>query len=207
MDLPNVDTTPFFEVFALDGGSTDGTLELLNQAGISVIPQRERSYNAAYSEALEHFSGDAVIFFHPKGTIDPASLDTMRAKVEEGADLAIASRMLDHSFNEEDDGLLRPRKWFGQGLSMAASARWNRHKMPRVTDPLHGYRACSRDFADGLNLLPRGVTADLEMVRFAYEENARVEEFPIHESGREVGGTHFPAWSTGKQLLRYLVSK
>jgi len=207
VDLPHIDPSSYFEVFALDGGSTDGTLELLSEAGISVVAQRQRSYNAAYIEALEHFAGDALIFFHPKGTIDPSSLDIMRAKLEAGADLVIASRMLDHSTNEEDDGLFRPRKWFGQGLSIAASARWNRARTARITDPLHGYRACSRAFADDLSLLPRGVTADLEMVKHAYANDARVEEFAIHEAGREVGDTHFPAWSTGKQLVRFLMTK
>ena len=203
-DLPRIDLNHFEEVFALDGGSTDGTLKLLNQKGIRVVPQQQRSYNAAYVEALQHFTGDAVIFFHPKGTIQPDSLYIMREHLEAGADLVIASRMLDHSTNEEDGAFLRPRKWFGHGLSMASSLRWNRNRLPRITDPLHGYRGCSRHFASTLQLLPRGVTADLEMVHHAYKTSAIVQEFPVHETGREVGETHFPAWRTGKQLVRYL---
>lgn len=204
VDLPRIDRAAFDEVFALDGGSTDGTVEILKDAGVEVVHQRVRSYNAAYIEALERFNGDSVAFFHPKGTIDPASLPRMASLLREGHDLVIASRMLDHSVNEEDGSFLRPRKWFGQGLALAASVRWNRTRTHRLTDPLHGYRGCSRAFADTLRLLPTGVTADLEMVRHAYRSGAKVAEFPVHESGREVGDTHFPAWRTGRQLLRYL---
>ena len=205
-DLPKIDFAQFDEVFALDGGSTDGTLEILKQHDIPIVPQRNRSYNAAYIEALQHYSGDAIVFFHPKGTIDPSDLAQMRGQLEQGVDLVIASRMLKESTNEEDDGVLRPRKWFGQALSLAAATRWRHRKGSRVTDPLHGFRGCSRKFSDQLKLRPAGVTADLEMVRFAYQEQAIVREFPCHESGREVGDSHFPAWSTGKQLLRYLVT-
>jgi hypothetical protein len=57
-----------------------------------------------------------------------------------------------------------------------------------------------------LKLLPTGVTADLEMVRHAYKTGAAVSEVPVDESEREIGGTHFPAYSTGKALMRYLLT-
>ena len=204
--VPNLPQGLFTEVFALDGGSTDGTVEYLQSAGITVVPQERRSYNAAYLEAIHHYSGDGIIFYHPKGTVDEASLSLVHAELMNGSDLVIAARMLPLSKNEEDDQLIRHRKWFGQGLAVAASVRWNRKGMPRITDPLHGYRGCSRTFTDSLKLLPTGVTADLEMVRQAYTVGASVIEIPVDESEREIGGTHFPAWKTGKSLLRYLVN-
>ena len=202
--VPNLPQGLFTEVFALDGGSTDGTIEYLEGAGISVVRQQARSYNAAYIEAIAHFSGDAIVFYHPKGTIDEASLPLVHAELVAGKDLVIASRMLPSSSNEEDDQLIRHRKWFGQGLALAASMRWNRAHVPRITDPLHGYRGCSRSFTNGLHLRPSGVTADLEMVHHAYATGALVSEIPVDESEREIGGTHFPAWKTGKSLLGYL---
>ena len=203
--IPALPQENFTEVFALDGGSTDGTAEFLRESGITVVEQRQRSYNAAYIEALEHYSGEAIVFYHPKGTVDEASLPYLVDKLASGFDFVVASRMLPESRNEEDDQLLRHRKWFGIALSHAASLRWNRSRSTRITDPLHGYRGLSRAFADSFTLHPTGVTADLEMVRAAYCNGARVAEVPVDESGREVGGTHFPALSTGKQLLRYLL--
>lgn len=203
--IPNLPSDLFTEVFALDGGSTDGTVEYLQEQGIRVVPQVVRSYNAAYVEAIAHYSGDAVVFYHPKGTVDEASLPSIVRALQDGTDLVIASRMLPDSRNEEDGQLIRHRKWFGIGLSMAASMRWNRGGLRRITDPLHGYRGCSRRFTDSLQLSSTGVTADLEMVRHAYATRASVSEIAVDESEREVGGTHFPALKTGRQLLRYLV--
>lgn len=204
--VPNLPASLFSEIFALDGGSTDGTIEYLSSQGIKVVHQRNRSYNAAYIEAISHYTGDAVVFYHPKGTVDEASLPLIVNELRSGKDLVIASRMLPTSTNEEDDQLIRHRKWFGQGLAFAAAARWNRSRIPRITDPLHGYRGCSRAFTDTLTLQPTGVTADLEMVRHAYAIGAPTSEIPVDESEREVGGTHFPAWNTGKALLKYLIS-
>lgn len=204
--VPNLPKHLFSEVFALDGGSTDGTVEYLESMGIPVIPQRTRSYNAAYIEALQHFSGDAIVFYHPKGTVDEASLPDLVGALGAGAGLVIASRMLPESRNEEDDQLIRHRKWFGLALARAASLRWNRSRMALISDPLHGYRGCSRAFIESLRLNPTGVTADLEMVKHAYESRAVVVEVPVDESEREVGGTHFPALKTGRALVRYLVS-
>lgn len=205
--VPALPTEIFSEVFALDGGSTDGTVEYLESVSFPVIPQQQRSYNAAYIEALGHYSGDAVVFYHPKGTVDEASLPLLADKLASGFDLVIASRMLPESRNEEDDQFLRHRKWFGLALSHAASLRWNRQAVPRVSDPLHGYRGLSRSFAETLTLQPTGVTADLEMVHAAYRTGVRVAEVPVDESEREVGRTHFPAYTTGRSLLRYLLTR
>jgi len=204
-ELPKIDFSLFDQVFAIDGGSTDGTIENLENAGIEVRPQSRRSYNAAYIDALDFFDTDSVVLYHPKGTIDPSSLSVMVDLLNKGNDLVIASRMMPGAVNEEDDQIIRHRKWFGEGLALASSVRWNRSKAKRITDPLHGYRGCSRKFAYSLNLRATGVTADLEMVQHAYESKAQVVEFPIQESERVEGTTHFPAYKTGKELLKYLI--
>lgn len=205
-DVPLIPRQLFAEVFAVDAGSTDGTTDYLSEHGIRVVAQSAHSYNAAYIEAFANYQGDAIVFFHPKGTIDPQSLVEVVLALEHGNDLVVASRMLPESENEEDGKLIRHRKWFGQFLGVASSLRWNHHGSPRLTDPLHGYRGCSRKFSDSLVLRNVGVTADLEMVKHAYLTRARCIEIPVTENIRGDGGTHFPALATGKQLLRYLMS-
>ncbi|MHC5019740.1 MAG: glycosyltransferase, partial [Planctomycetota bacterium] len=72
MDLPRLPLDAFEEVFAVDGGSDDGTVEFLEAAGVAVHQQDAPGYNAAYHSAFRHCTGDALIVYHPKGTIDPA---------------------------------------------------------------------------------------------------------------------------------------
>ncbi len=205
MDVPRLNLSAFSQVFALDAGSQDGTSEFLSSWGIEVVYQEERGYNAAYIEALSYFTGDAVIFFHPKGTINPDYTLRMAELLRRGFDLVIASRMLRDSVNEEDSTVLRPRKWFGQSLAVAASMRWNDGNLARIGDPLHGFRGCSRFFASSLDLPQKGATADLAMVRHAYKERMAISEFAVQEEARPHGDTHFPAWRTGKELVRFLI--
>ena len=105
--------------------------------------------------------------------------------------------------NEEDDRLLKPRKWFVVALGIIASALWNQGERP-IRDVLHGYRAMGRDAFFAISPLATGVTMDLEMVARSYKKRFRQVEFPVRERPGSRGATHFPALSTGRKLLRYL---
>ena len=70
-DVPHLPLDHFQEVFAIDGGSTDGTCEYLGARGIPVYPQDARTYNAAYITAFRRCTTDALVIYHPKGSINP----------------------------------------------------------------------------------------------------------------------------------------
>jgi glycosyltransferase involved in cell wall biosynthesis len=202
-DVPNIPLEQFDEVFAVDGGSTDGTVEYLEQRGLAVIGQENKGYNGAYLDAFTRCTTDAVVMYHPKGSIDPAVLLKFRAYFEQGYDLVVASRLIAGAVNEEDDKLLRPRKWFVRALGLAAALLWKRDD-GMITDVLHGCRGMRREAFFSIEPLRAGVTIDLEMVVRAYRLRLRRIEFPVVESSRIVGETRFKAWPTGRAMLRYL---
>jgi glycosyltransferase involved in cell wall biosynthesis len=203
IDVPQLPLDAFDEVFAVDNGSTDGTVEYLQSAGIRVVRQDLPTYNGAYIQAFRQCTTDALVIFHPKGTIDPASLVNFHPLLEAGADLVIASRIGRGARNEEDDQWLQHRKWFVMALGLTAAVLWRRGG-PVVWDVLHGYRAMRRDAFFAIDPLPQGVSMDLQMVARAYRKRMRIRTFQVEERLRTSGGTHFPAWATGKKLLRYL---
>ena len=205
-DLPNIPWNIFSEVFAIDGGSNDGTQELLKNYEIPVYTQKLRGYNGAYLEAFERFNGDAIVFFHPKGTIWVGHLKTMAEHLIRKHDLVIASRMIEDSINEEDKNFIRPRKIFGKFLGLAAWLKWSgSEKSDKASDPLHGFRGLSESFIRALSINRNGSTADLEMIKHLYVNRFSYSEFPVQESSRIKGSTHFPALRTGKFLLKFLI--
>ncbi len=53
LDIPNLPLDQFDEVYAVDGGSTDGTSEYLESLGIPVYLQPKKGLNAAYIHAVD----------------------------------------------------------------------------------------------------------------------------------------------------------
>jgi len=202
-DVPALPRDTFDDIFAIDGGSTDGTVEYLRGQGIPVFKQETRGYNGAYLSAFRRCNTDVLVIFHPKGSIDPAVLCAFRPYFEDGCDLVVASRIMRGAVNEEDDKLLRPRKWYVQGLALVAAILWKR-RGGILWDVLHGCRGMRRDAFDLIEPLPQGVSIDLEMVVRAYRYRLRHIEFPVTEKPRLSGSSHFKAWPTGKALLIYL---
>ena len=125
-DVPLIDRSKFDQIYCIDGGSTDGTVEFLKEQAITVYPQRKKGINQACLEGVEHCECDSFVFFHPKGTIPVDDIYKFRAYYEQGYEFVVGSRMIKGAHNEEDEKLIRPRKWFVQGLGLAAKICFKR---------------------------------------------------------------------------------
>jgi len=204
IDLPNLPLAHFDEVYAIDGGSTDGTVEFLEAAGILVYRQPKPSLNYAYHHAVEKSKCDATVAFFPKGTIPPEQLLNFRPLLESGNGLVVASRMIQGAHNEEDDRIIRPRKWGVLALSLICSILWRREGN-RIYDVLHGVKGFQNVAFCSMQVSEIGVTVDLEMVVRAYRKRIPRCEFPVTETARSHGASNFPIFRTGKKLIRFLI--
>ena len=202
-DVPRLPRHAFDEVFAIDGGSTDGTVEYLQSQGITVYRQRKKGLNAAYVDANAMASGDAVVVFFPKGTLPVEDTERFRSFFEAGNALVIASRQVAGSVNEEDVHWFKPRKWAVLALAVLAWLLWRREGY-WVRDVLHGFKGWHRQAFEQMHILEHGLSIDIEMVVRAYKLRLPRCEFPTKEVHRDYGETHFKIWPTGKRLLQYL---
>ncbi|MCE9551582.1 MAG: glycosyltransferase [Betaproteobacteria bacterium] len=203
LDVPKLPQDAFDEIYAVDGGSTDGTVEYLQSQGIAVHRQPKRGLNAAYVHANDVSNCDAVVVFFPKTTTPTEDLRKFRPLFEQGNELIIASRQIAGAINEEDAGLWRPRKWAVRGLALLAAVVWRREGY-WVRDVLHGFKGWKRSAFPRMKILDYGLSIDIEMVVRAYKLRIKRAEFPTTETARNYGETHFKIWPTGKRLLVYL---
>lgn len=203
-DVPLIDRTQFDQIYCIDGGSTDGTVEFLEENGIPVYQQTARGLNQACIDGVSHCSCDAFVFFHPKGTIPVEDTYRFRAYFEQGYEFVVGSRMMKDSVNEEDGHLLKPRKWFVLGLSTLAKLLFQREGN-NIWDCLHGFRGMTVRAFQRLSISDFNPSVDIEMVCRSYKFRISRVEFPTRESARLGGETHFKAFATGKKLLKYII--
>jgi glycosyltransferase involved in cell wall biosynthesis len=203
-DVPRLPRDAFDDVYAVDGGSTDGTVEYLQKQGIPVHRQANRSLNAAYAHAVELCKTEGLVVFFPKGTLDPSCCLTMSEKLKQGYSLVVAGRNLPGGRNEEDHKFIKPRKWGVRTLSFVVSVLWRREGW-RIHDVLHGVKGFTVDAYRRMRIEDVGVTVDLEMTVRAYRLRLSRAEFPVVEHQRKYGRSSFPIWRTGKKLSWFLI--
>jgi len=196
----------FDRLVAIDGGSTDGTVEFFREQGIPVIGQSRRGRGDAFQQAFANEPADAWIFFSPDGNEDVLDLPRFRPLLEGGADVVIASRMMKGAVNEEDAHLLKPRKWANNAFNAAVNLLF-RKKGPFITDSINGYRAITRKTAETLQLDALDYTIEYQMTIRALKHRLNIVEFPTHEGQRVAGDTGAPSIPTGVRFVKRLFAE
>jgi glycosyltransferase involved in cell wall biosynthesis len=188
------------EVIAIDGGSSDGTLEFMQAKNISVYPQAVKGRGEAIREAFRRAKGDALILFSPDGNEDPNDIPKFRPLLVAGNDIVIATRMVKGAWNEEDDQFLRLRKWVNNAFTLLANIIWNRG--PWVSDTINGYRAITKKAWSVLALDGPGYTIEYQGSIRAFKRGLKIAEFVTHEARRFDGAEGSPSIPTGIAFIQ-----
>lgn len=182
--LPRVPLARFDRVFAIDPGSTDGTLEVYARHGIAVHIQAARGRGNAFLLAQEIAGTDRIVFFSTDGNEHPADLPRMLALLDAGNDLVIAGRFLQAGAGSDDsDDPLRLRKLGNIVYSAVVRALWR----SGVRDSINGYRAMRVDAMRRMRLDAPLHEIELQSTIRAAKLGLRIAEFPTREQPR-LGG-------------------
>lgn len=194
------------QIFGVDNGSKDGTIEYLRKQKITVYSRPGITYSAMHVLAVEKCKADAIIFFHPKATIPVKDILKYKKYFEKGYEFIVASRVMKNSRNEEDNKFIKPRKWLTLILAAIISLRWKKSGNT-VWDVLHGFRGMTIPAFKKINFSKTGLLIDIEGVIGAYRHDLKRIEFPTKEKPRSYGETHFKLISFGSKVIKYLLKE
>ncbi len=191
------------EFFAVDYRSTDGTVEFFKKNQIPVLEQKVSGRGEAFKIAVKKAHGDFLVFFSPDGNENPADIPKLIDLLSKGTDLAIASRFMKNSRNEEDDKIFKFRAWANMAFTLAVRLFWG----GEVTDTINGYRAIRKSLFKKLNLDAAGFAIEFQMTIRALKVGAKIAEIPTIEGNRIGGQSTSHAIPTGLKFIYYLIKE
>lgn len=176
----------FDEILVVDGGSSDGTVEFYREHGIKVVGQDIPGRGEAFRVGVKNTRSSLLVFYSPDGNENPDDVVKLCERLEDNeADIAIASRFMKDSRNEEDDQFFRFRAWVNRAFTFIANILFN--KGAYITDTINGFRAVRRCSFEVLNLDECGFPIEYQMSIRAMKNNLRIVEIPTIE-GNRLGG-------------------
>ncbi len=176
----------FDEVLVVDGGSSDGTVEFYKEQGLKVVGQDIPGRGEAFRVGVKNTTSSILVFYSPDGNEDPDDIVKLCERLENNeADIAIASRFMKNSRNEEDDQFFRFRAWVNRAFTFIANTLFN--DSAYVTDTINGFRAVRRCSFEVLKLDECGFPIEYQMSIRAMKNKLRIVEIPTIE-GNRIGG-------------------
>jgi len=168
------------EVIVVDNGSDDGSAELAEAAGATVVREPRRGYGRAYLAGFAATGGDYIVMIDADRTYDFREIPRFVAELDAGAELVMGNRME----NIEPGAMPWLNRYVGNPVLSGFLKLLYRTK---VRDAHCGMRALRRDALERLDLRSDGMELASEMVIRATKEGLDVREFPIalHPRGGE----------------------
>jgi glycosyltransferase involved in cell wall biosynthesis len=193
------------EVRAVDGGSSDGTLEFFRAHGVPVLRQDRRGRGEAFRLAMRAARHDRVIFFSPDGNEDPEDIPRLVAGLAAGYDMVIGSRFMPGGRSEDDDKwLFTNRRWGNILFTWLVNRLWPTDQP--ITDTINGYRGLTRQAFQRLAPDAEGYAIEFQLSIRALALGLNVLEIPTREGDRiGKGVSKLNAFPVGVQFLRLML--
>jgi glycosyltransferase involved in cell wall biosynthesis len=167
---------PQAEILVVNDGSTDETIKICHQQGVTVISQPYSMGNgAAVKTGARTASGDILVFMDADGQHDPQDIPRLLARLSEGYDMVVGAR----SWGSQA-GVQRA---LGNSAYNRIASLMTGH---RIEDLTSGFRAAKADkFRKFLYLLPNGFSYPTTITMAFFRSAYPVTYIPIQAGKRE----------------------
>jgi glycosyltransferase involved in cell wall biosynthesis len=192
----------FDEVLAIDGMSSDGSVEFLEKKGIKVITQIVNGRGQAFRDAFNNTVSDILVFYGPDGNENPLDIVQFIQEFDnnKSAGMVVARRLGPKAVNKEDFKIFKPRKWVNVVFNMMANLFWNKDSY--VYDTINGFRAITRETWNTIKIDADGYTVEYQSTIRCFKQNIQIVEFPTNELQRIGKKKGSPAFHTGVIFIK-----
>ncbi|MCB0347076.1 MAG: glycosyltransferase family 2 protein [Bdellovibrionales bacterium] len=192
------------EVVVADNGSTDGSIQIAQDAGARVVRVPDRGYGNALMAGIAAARGRYVIMGDADASYDFAEIPNFIEKLRGGCDLVQGCRL------ESGGGTVNPgampllHRWIGNPFF--SSLVRIMFKAP-IHDVNCGLRGFSKAMYERLEQRCTGMEFAVEMVLKASLRGEKIGEVPItlHKDGRVTGSPHLRTFRDGWRTLRFFL--
>lgn len=182
------------EVLVADGGSTDGTQELVRKLGYQVVTQEKKGFGAAIASGIEHAKGDIIIILNADGSQTLEDIPKLLEKLEEGYDLVMASRYLPGGGSEDDTFLhLVGNKIFTFLCNILYKVN--------VSDVLYFFLAARKEIFEKIKPTCDHAGYCVEVPIKVRKAGFKIGEIPSFEKKRIAGKAKVKAFTTGFEII------
>ncbi len=183
------------EVIVVDDDSPDGTGALVRSFGEGrgwrlVTRTGVRGLSGAVLVGFAAAGGRVLVVMDADGSHPPETVPLLvRAILDDGADVAVASRFVPGGSDLGLHGLRRAVSWGATRLA---------RPLTKVRDPMSGFFAVRRELLDGVGLTPVGYKIGLEVLVKC--RPTRIREIPFVFGGRIAGTSKLGS----RQVIAYV---
>jgi glycosyltransferase involved in cell wall biosynthesis len=192
------------EVIVADNGSTDGSVEIAQQAGARVVPVAAKGYGNALMGGIAAARGRFVIMGDADDSYDFLDLFKFVERLRQGHDLVQGCRLPSGGGTVLPGAMPFLHRWWGNPMFSLFSRLWFRAP---IHDIYCGLRGFGRPWQQALNQRCTGMEFATEMIIKASLYGAKIAEVPItlHPDGRKAHAPHLKTFRDGWRTLRFFL--
>lgn len=183
---------PQAEVIVVDDGSSDATAQVAEAAGARIIRHPYSKGNgAAIKTGARAASGDIIVFMDADGQHDPAHIQALLDKLEEGYDMVVGAR--------DAAGQASRHRGLANAFYNRLASWMTGH---RIDDLTSGFRVVRADkFHEFLHLLPNGFSYPTTCTMAFFRSGYSVAYLPIPVHQRVGTTSHIRIFRDGIRFL------